>query len=430
MTHSPQSTQTSAQPQTSRRKLPFAILSSAAIAAMLALSACGTAADTKTTEAAGTQTAAANDSAAADNAAAEAPAAADQETAAGEGAAAVREGAQKMKDETAKFQEALTAKDDAKVKELSKSINDIWLSYENTVRDQFPLLYTDVEKYEMPIFSASAYDKMDYAALTANAEKLQGSLDTLMSAKPTTAAASEVLSQAVEGYEKYVIEQTDKFVAATQVFADAVKAGDIEKAKANYTVARVYYENIEPVAESLGDLDPKIDARLPDVESEEQWTGFHRIERALWETKSLEGQGKYADQLMTDVKALQEKVKTLKLEPEAMVAGAMELLNEAATSKITGEEETYSHTDLVDLAANVEGSKAVYFAIIPALNDGHKDLGDQLDAQFQKMENTLSQYNKDGQYALYTDLKTEQIRELSDQLSQLSELMSQTAKIL
>ncbi|OWA36299.1 EfeM/EfeO family lipoprotein [Saccharibacillus sp. O16] len=399
---------------------------------MLALSACGAASNAPATQAASasTQTVTESNNATPEPAASETSATTANTEAAGDGAAAVREGAQKMKDETTKFQEALTAKDDAKVKELSKSINDIWLSYENTVRDQFPLLYTDVEKYEMPIFSASAYDKMDYTALADNASKLQISLDTLMNAKPTTAAASEVLSQAVEGYQKYVTEQTDKFVAATQVFVDAVKAGDIEKAKANYTFARVYYENIEPIAESLGDLDPKIDARLPDVESEDQWTGFHRIERALWETKSLEGQDQYADQLMTDVKALQEKIGTLKLEPEAMVAGAMELLNEAATSKITGEEETYSHTDLVDLAANVEGSKAVYFAIIPALNDGHKDLADQLDAQFQKMENTLSQYNKDGHYALYTDLKTEQIRELSDQLSQLSELMSQTAKIL
>ncbi|MWJ32975.1 Efem/EfeO family lipoprotein [Saccharibacillus sp. WB 17] len=335
-----------------------------------------------------------------------------------------------MKDETTQFQAALAAKDDAKVKELSGSINDLWLSYENTVRDRLPLLYTEVEKYEMPIFSASAYDKMDYAALTDNAGKLQGALDDLLTAKKTDADASEVLAEAVAGYEKYVREQTDRFVEETQVFADAVKAGDIEAAKTAYPVSRTYYENIEPIAESLGDLDPKIDARLPDVENEEQWTGFHRIERALWEDGSLEGQGKYADLLMTDVKALQAKVADLKLEPEAMVAGAMELLNEAATSKITGEEETYSHTDLVDLAANVEGSKAVYFAMIPALNDGHRELADQLDQQFRTMEETLAQYNKDGSYALYTDLKTEQIRELSDQLSQLSELMSQTAKIL
>ncbi|WP_051507077.1 iron uptake system protein EfeO [Saccharibacillus sacchari] len=418
---------------TTRRKLPYAILSSAALAAMLALSACGTEAkDTAAT----TQTAAADpgtDTAVETAAATTEPATTGDAAAAGEvdeATAAVREGAQKMKDETAKFQEALAANDDAQVKALSGSINDVWLSYENTVRDQFPLLYTEVEKYEMPIFSASAYDKMDYPSLTDSAEKLQGALDNLLTAKKTSAAASEVLAQAVTGYETYVREQTDRFVEETQVFADAVKAGDIDKAKAAYATSRAYYENIEPIAESLGDLDPKIDARLPDVESEEQWTGFHRIERALWEDGSLEGQDKYADLLMTDVKALQAKVSELKLEPEAMVAGAMELLNEAATSKITGEEETYSHTDLVDLAANVEGSKAVYFAIIPALNDGHQELADQLDQQFQTMEKTLSQYNKDGQYALYTDLKTEQIRELSDQLSQLSELMSQTAKIL
>lgn len=410
---------------TSRRKLPFAILSSAALVAMLALSACGAAAEDT---AASTQTA----PAAAEKPASEASAPADTADAAADRAAdeAVRQGAQKMKDETTQFQAALAAKDDAKVKQLSGSINDLWLSYENTVRDRFPLLYTEVEKYEMPIFSASAYDKMDYAALTDNAGKLQGALDDLLTAKKTDAAASEVLAEAVAGYEKYVREQTDRFVEETQVFADAVKAGDIEAAKTAYPISRTYYENIEPIAESLGDLDPKIDARLPDVENEEQWTGFHRIERALWEDGSLEGQGKYADLLMTDVKALQAKVADLKLEPEAMVAGAMELLNEAATSKITGEEETYSHTDLVDLAANVEGSKAVYFAMIPALNDGHRELADQLDQQFRTMEETLAQYNKDGSYALYTDLKTEQIRELSDQLSQLSELMSQTAKIL
>lgn len=89
---------------------------------------------------------------------------------------------------------------------------------------------------------------------------------------------------------------------------------------------------------------------------------------ALWEKKSLEGMDVYADKLLTDAKALQAEVKNLKLEPKPMVAGAMELLNEAATTKITGEEEAYSHTDLDDLNANVEGSKVVYQAIIPALN--------------------------------------------------------------
>lgn len=349
---------------------------------------------------------------------------------AGGGNSAIQEGTAKMLDETKKLQDAIDKQDAAAVKTLGKSINDIWLSYENAVRQSFPLEYTDVEKYEMPIFSASAYDKVDFADLKTTAASLVNALNQLQNAKPSSASTSELLTKAVEKYQQYIAEQTDKLTAQTQSFVDAVKAGNADQAKAEYAKARIYYENIEPVAESFGDLDPKIDARLADVDDPNTWTGFHRIEKALWEDKSLTGQDKYADQLMADVKDLQTQVKALKLEAKAMVAGAMELLNEAATSKITGEEELYSHLDLVDLAANVDGSKAVYLAIIPALNEKNGELADKLDKAFQNMEQSLSGYVKDGQYIAYTELTTEQIRQISDQLSELSDLMSQTAAIL
>ena len=335
-----------------------------------------------------------------------------------------------MLDAAKQLQDAIGKQDTGAVKTLGKSINDIWLSYENAVRQSFPLEYTDVEKYEMPIFSASAYDKVDFDELKANAAGLIDSLTKLQNAKPSTANSSELLNQAVAKYQEYVLDQTNKLADETQKFVDAVKAGNADLAKAEYAKARVYYENIEPIAESFGDLDPKIDARLADVEDPSAWTGFHRIEKALWADNSLEGQAQYADQLLADVKDLQAQVKTVKLEPKAMVAGAMELLNEAATSKITGEEELYSHIDLVDLAANVDGSKTVYLAIIPALNENNTELADKLDKAFLDMETTLSGYVKDGQYVAYTELTTDQIRQISDQLSQLSTLMSQTAAIL
>ena len=44
------------------------------------------------------------------------------------------------------------------------------------------------------------------------------------------------------------------------------------------------YERVEPVAESFGDLDPRIDARANDV-PKSKWTGFHPIERRLWVQK-------------------------------------------------------------------------------------------------------------------------------------------------
>ncbi|GIP23625.1 iron uptake system protein EfeO [Paenibacillus sp. J22TS3] len=347
-----------------------------------------------------------------------------------DGKNAVAGDAGKLQEEVAKLQEAIGKKDAAEVKRLGKSINDLWLSFENTVRQTFPLEYTEVEKYEMPIFSASAYDKIDFDSLKGNADKLNTALEQLKNAKPSTANTSEILNKAVDNYKAFVDEQADNLAAGTKAFAAAVKAGNVEQAKQEYIKARVYFETIEPIAESFGDLDPKIDARLADVEDEKTWTGYHRIEKALWKDGSLAGQDKYADQLIKDTEELQKKIKELKLEPKMMVAGAIELLNEAATSKITGEEEIYSRTDLVDLAANVNGSKTVYLAIIPALNEKNPDLASQIDKQFLATEELLRGHQKDGQYVTYDKLSTEQIRKISDQLSQLSTLMTQTASIL
>ncbi|MCQ6559262.1 iron uptake system protein EfeO [Paenibacillus mendelii] len=343
---------------------------------------------------------------------------------------AILDGTAKMKEETVKLQAALTKQDTDEVKKQSKSINDVWLSFENTVRKIFPLEYTEVEKYEMPIYSASAYDKVDFASLTTTAQNLMAALEALEQAKPSSGSSSELLNKAVANYEAFVKEQASKFAEETKLFTAAVNAGNVEEAKKEYTKARVYFETIEPVAESFGDLDPRIDARLADVEDETTWTGYHRIEKALWLDKSLEGMNVYSDQLVKDTEELASKVQSIKLDAKTMVAGAIELINEAATSKITGEEEVFSRTDLVDLAANINGSKTVYLAIIPALNEHNPDLATKLDKQFQDMESMLLTYQKSGEFITYDQLTTEQIREISDKLSQLSELMTQTAAIL
>ncbi|WP_276202557.1 imelysin family protein, partial [Acinetobacter baumannii] len=73
----------------------------------------------------------------------------------------------------------------------------------------------------------------------------------------------------------------------------AVKAGEIEKAKELYAPSRQYFERIEPVAESFGNLDPDIDARDTDVPAEE-FKGFHHIERALWKDNTTKGEEKVA----------------------------------------------------------------------------------------------------------------------------------------
>ena len=111
--------------------------------------------------------------------------------------------------------------------------------------------------------------------------------------------------EASESYKRYVNSQTDALIAATQIFVDAVKKGDVNAAKAQFPIARTYYERIEPVAESFpNDLDPRIDLREADLEPGQKWTGFHRLEKDLWVTGLQPDSNAMADQLMADVKEL------------------------------------------------------------------------------------------------------------------------------
>lgn len=162
------------------------------------------------------------------------------------------------------------------------------------------------------------------------------------------AAADPRLQQAAENYRTWVQQQADALVPLAEGLAAAIKAGDVEGAKALYASSREPWESIEPVAESFGDLDPRLDLREADLEAGQEWTGWHRIEKALWVEGSVAGLDAVADQLVADVKDLQSRVADAEITAATMGNGAKELLDEIATGKVTGEEEAFSHTDLWD----------------------------------------------------------------------------------
>jgi iron uptake system component EfeO len=238
-----------------------------------------------------------------------------------------------------------------------------------------------------------------------------------------------LLKQAADSYQKYVNSQAVELEEETTEFVAAVKAGDVAKAKALYPVARTYWERIEPVAESFGDLDPKIDARVNDVEAGTEWTGFHRIEQALWVSNTTKGMEKYADQLLTDVKTVVAKAKVVKLTPLQLANGAKELLDEVATGKVTGEEDRYSHTDLYDFQANVEGSQAAIQALRPALQKRDAALVTTLDANFKAVFAALDKYRVGDGFKPYTASEAEK-KQLSQVLDGLAEPVSQVAGVI
>jgi iron uptake system component EfeO len=247
-------------------------------------------------------------------------------------------------------------------------------------------------------------------------------------ARPLTDDAK--LAQATADYSRYVKSQTGALIEKTTEFVTAVKAGDAEKAKALFPVARTYWERIEPVAEIFGDLDPAIDGREDGLEPGQEFTGFHKIEKDLWETKDISRSGPTADKLLVDVQKIVDLANSTPLSPLQLANGAKELLDEVASGKITGEEDRYSHTDLWDFAANVEGSKAAIAALRPALEDKDPALVKTLDEKFAAVTASLEKHRSGDGWKLHTDLTEADLKVLSDDINALAEPISKVAALV
>ena len=257
---------------------------------------------------------------------------------------------------------------------------------------------------------------------------IRGAFKVTGDAKPLTEDAK--LAAAAENYQRYVKSQTEVLIVKTKELVDAVKAGDKEKAKALFPVARTYWERIEPVAEIFGDLDPLIDGREADLEAGTEFTGFHKIEKDLWVTNDVSQSGPIADKLLADVQKIVDLANSEKLSPLQLANGAKELLDEVATSKITGEEDIFSHTDLWDFRANLEGSKAAVAALRPVLDDRDPALAKTLDEKFAAAEAALDKHRKGEGWKLYTELTEADLKELTDTINALGEPISKVAAVV
>jgi len=267
---------------------------------------------------------------------------------------------------------------------------------------------------------------------------------------------AEQKQQAVALYAAFVKDQVEQLVPAVDDFVAAYESGDDETARTQFAQVRAFYERIEPVAESLGDLDPRIDYREVDAVAEGlDWTGFHRIEKDLWvpaqdalnaddETPAWQDwapstsdeRAAFGDQLVADVAELNDYVHSddfqTALDDQGIGGisnGAIALLDEVATGKIQGEEDWWSHTDLSDFAANVEGSKMAFSLVrdfAEAQGDDGAALADEIDGGYADLEAALAQYGSlDAGFVSYTDLTDDDKRELTDLINALAEPLAQ-----
>jgi iron uptake system component EfeO len=225
------------------------------------------------------------------------------------------------------------------------------------------------------------------------------------------------LQSGIKGYAAYVTQEVTSMISATNTLNAAVERGDLTGAQKDYALARPYYERVESdvdgfilpgfsATDNAGNLDYLIDMRESNLDPVVGWHGFHAVERDLFEAKAITASTKsLAAELSSNVQRLDALTKSLTYKPEDLANGASDLLEEVQSSKITGEEEAYSHIDLVDFAANVEGAQQAFAYLEPGLNKIDPTLTKKIVTQFASVNTLLDRYKDPtalGGYVSYT----------------------------
>ncbi|MEH2347752.1 MAG: iron uptake system protein EfeO [Nostoc sp.] len=234
---------------------------------------------------------------------------------------------------------------------------------------------------------------------------------------------------AIAEYKVYVTKETDQLVADNKTFTDAVIAGDLAKAQKLYAPTHAHWERAEPIAELFSDLDKTMDSRADDFakkEADPQFTGYHRLEKALFQDKTTKGMKPFAEKLQKDGLELQKRIATLTIEPKNMVGGAADLIEEVAATKISGEEDRYSHTDLWDFSANVDGSQKIVELLRPVIQKANPELLARVDANFAKVDQGLAKYKTpDGGFVKYDKVSEADKKNMKTAIAALSEDLAQ-----
>ena len=264
-------------------------------------------------------------------------------------------------------------------------------------------------------------------------EGIRAAFNVSNSGDASTASADEkaLLAQANTQYGNYVKDQTEQLVTQTSEFVALYTSGKDDQARALYPKARMHWERIEPVAESFGDLDPKTDLREADLESGQKWTGWHRIEKDLWPARakgytplSPAERKVYGKDLMANINTLYQRTRTITFTADQIGNGATGLLDEVAKSKVTGEEEYWSRTDLYDFQANIDGARVAYEGLEPLLKIKNLTLDTQIGSRFAALQKLLDAQKTGDGFKLYDDVSKSDIKQLSDAVNALSEPLS------
>ncbi|MDP7701275.1 iron uptake system protein EfeO [Mycobacterium sp. TY815] len=262
---------------------------------------------------------------------------------------------------------------------------------------------------------------------------------------PADGPVAAMFAKGAKDFAPYVVNQMTQLNDAVRALDAAVQSGNVENAKAAYAQARPFYERVQSsvdgyllpgftVGDNAGNLDYLIDMQeATPVDPKVGWKGFHAIERDLWQAGAITaGTKALSTELVSNIGTLTTTATTLQFRPEDLANGAADLIEDVYNTKITGQEEAFSHLDLVDFAANVEGAQHAYSLLRPGLERIDSSLVQQIDQQFQDVLAMLGHYRDPavlGGYRVYTsDLRERDTPKLTAVVVPLHQSLSAVAQ--
>jgi iron uptake system component EfeO len=247
--------------------------------------------------------------------------------------------------------------------------------------------------------------------------------DAAAKAKPSMVAFVGPLSE----FRVYLSSQGTALIKAVSALEQAIAAGDLSQAQALYVPARAAYQRLAPAAQRLADLDNAINARADYFDKREQdpaFTGFHRLEYALFQQRNLDGLIPVAQLLLSDITALKQQLLAQSLPPEQLVSIVVRNFNNLADVRASsGEEERYSHSDLNGFAGNLDAARKVVDLLRPLLAKSAVQLLPKIDNALNAFDSELNGFKVGDGYASYDSVSAEQRKQIADKAKALADAL-------
>ena len=217
------------------------------------------------------------------------------------------------------------------------------------------------------------------------------------SGSPSGVAAGDAvtvfeLADPIVRYQAYVADRLAVLDGQVQALSRAVTAGDLAASRADWLAAHLTYHALGAAYGAFGDAGQAIDGTasgLPGGPADPRFTGFHRVELALWSGGGTAAAVAPAARLAQDVAALRARAGRLEISANDFTTRAHEILEDTLRSRLTRRDDYGSGSGLATAAADAAATRTVVGLLRPILAQHHPDVVALLDRRLTTLDGAL-----------------------------------------